>query len=34
MFAKLQCLEMQDELLRKCAGDFILRDIKEIEELE
>jgi hypothetical protein len=34
MFAKLQRLEMQDELLRKRAGDFITRDIKEIEELE
>lgn len=34
MFAKLQRLEMQDELLRKRAGDFISRDISDVEELE
>ena len=32
--AKLDCLQKQDDLLRKRAGDFIIRNIKEIEELE
>ena len=34
MAARLDCLEKQDDLLWKRAGEFIQTDIKDVEELE